>query len=61
MALIQNKPEFIEIILETGLVLENFLTKRRLYLLYNSFYVISFFIISLIFIIKSLKLKNNSI
>jgi hypothetical protein len=36
MALIQNKPEFIELLLETGLNLKSFLTIRRLCFLYNS-------------------------
>jgi hypothetical protein len=36
MALIQNKPEFVELLLENGLNLKSFLTVRRLYFLYNS-------------------------
>lgn len=36
MALIQNKPEFVELLLENGLNLKSFLTVRRLCFLYNS-------------------------
>lgn len=36
MALIHNKPEFVELLLETGVDLKSFLNKRRLYFLYNS-------------------------
>ena len=40
MALIQNKPEFVELLLENGVDLKSFLKKRRLYYLYNSHIVI---------------------
>ena len=36
MALIQNKPKFVELLLENGLNLKSFLTVKRLYFLYNS-------------------------
>ena len=36
MALVHNKPEFVELMLETGINLKAFLSKRRLYYLYNS-------------------------
>jgi hypothetical protein len=36
LALIQNKPRFVELILENGLNLKSFLTTRRLIYLYNS-------------------------
>jgi hypothetical protein len=36
MALIQNKPKFVELLLENGLNLKSFLTVRRLCFLYNS-------------------------
>jgi hypothetical protein len=36
MALVQNKPEFVELLLENGLNLKSFLTIRRLCFLYNS-------------------------
>ena len=36
MALIQNKPEFVELLLENGLNLKSFLTVIRLCFLYNS-------------------------
>jgi hypothetical protein len=36
IALIENKPEFIELLLENGLNLNSFLTFRRLIYLYNS-------------------------
>ena len=35
MALIQNKSQFVELLLENGLNLKSFLTSRRLYFLYN--------------------------
>jgi hypothetical protein len=40
MALIQNKPKFVELLLENGLNLKSFLTIKRLYFLYNSHKVI---------------------
>ena len=36
MALIENKPEFVELLLENGVNLKTFLKTRRLYYLYNS-------------------------
>ena len=36
MALLQNKPEFVKLLLENGLNLNSFLTVKRLYFLYNS-------------------------
>ena len=36
MALIENKPEFVELLLENGVNLKAFLKTRRLYYLYNS-------------------------
>jgi len=36
MALVHNKPEFVELMLETGINLKAFLSKRRLYYLYNA-------------------------
>ncbi len=36
MALIQNKPKFVELLLENGLNLKCFLTVRRLSFLFNS-------------------------
>lgn len=39
MALLQNKPRFVELLLENGLNLKSFLTIRRLCFLYNSFKV----------------------
>jgi len=36
MALVNDKPEFVELMLETGINLKTFLSKRRLYYLYNS-------------------------
>jgi hypothetical protein len=41
MALLQNKPEFVELLLENGLNLKSFLTLKRLYFLYNSFKVLN--------------------
>lgn len=35
MALLQNKPKFVELLLENGLNLKSFLTVRRLLFLYN--------------------------
>ena len=35
-ALIQNKPEFVELLLDHGVDIESFLTLGRLYYLYNS-------------------------
>lgn len=40
MALLQNKPKFVELLLENGLNLKSFLTVRRLYFLYNSYKVL---------------------
>lgn len=42
MAMIENRPEFVEIILEAGIDLKSFLNKRRLYFLYNSHGVINY-------------------
>lgn len=39
MALTYNMPDFVELMLESGVDLKSFLTKRRLYFLYNSSYV----------------------
>jgi ankyrin repeat protein len=36
MALVYNKPDFVELLLESGVDLKSFLTRRRLYFLYNS-------------------------
>lgn len=36
MALLQNKPKFVELLLENGLNLKSFLTVKRLLFLYNS-------------------------
>ena len=36
MTLIQNKPKFVELLLENGLNLKSFLTRRRLLYLFNS-------------------------
>ena len=36
LALVQNNPEFIEMILETAVDLSTFLNKKRLYYLYNA-------------------------
>lgn len=36
MALIQNKPNFVELLLDNGLDLKSFLTVKRLIFLYNS-------------------------
>lgn len=36
LALLQNKPEFVELLLENGLNLRTFVITRRLYFLYNS-------------------------
>ncbi len=36
MALLQNKPEFVMLLLQNGLNLNSFLTVKRLYFLYNS-------------------------
>jgi hypothetical protein len=36
MALVHNRPDFVELLLETGVDLKAFLSKRRLYYLYNS-------------------------
>ena len=36
MALVHNRPEFVELMLETGVDLKAFLSKRRLYYLYNA-------------------------
>jgi len=35
MALVENKPEFVKLILDSGLDLKSFLNTRRLYFLYN--------------------------
>ena len=39
LALIENKPNFVELLLENGLNLKSFLTQRRLIFLYNSYKV----------------------
>jgi len=36
IALLENKPNFIELLLEIGANINSFLTKRRLMFLYNS-------------------------
>lgn len=36
MALVENKPDFVELILQNGVNLDSFLTYGRLYYLYNS-------------------------
>lgn len=36
MALLQNKPKFVELLLENGANLRSFLTIKRLLFLYNS-------------------------
>lgn len=36
MALIQNKPNFVKLLLDNGLDLKSFLTSKRLLFLYNS-------------------------
>lgn len=43
LALLQNKPEFVELLLENGVNLNSFLKIRRLYFLYNSYIVKTFF------------------
>jgi hypothetical protein len=40
IALIENKPEFVELLLENGVDLNSYLKTRNLYYLYNSHYVI---------------------
>lgn len=35
-AFIDNKPDFIELLLENGVIIENFLTNSRLFSLYNT-------------------------
>jgi hypothetical protein len=49
MALIQDKPEFVELLLARGLNLNTFLNKKRLYYLYNSADVIEKAFFNLIF------------
>ena len=36
LALLENKPNFVELLLENGVNINSFLTKRRLMFLYNS-------------------------
>ena len=36
MALIYNRPSFVELLIENKLVLDDFLTPKRLYYLYNA-------------------------
>jgi hypothetical protein len=36
LALVENKPNFVELLLENGLNVKQFLTQRRLMFLYNS-------------------------
>ena len=40
IALIENKPQFVELLLENGLNIKSFLTYRRMSFLYNSHKVI---------------------
>ena len=40
IALVEDKPEFVALLIENGVFLEQFLTYGRLYYLYNSFKVI---------------------
>lgn len=42
IALIENKPQFVELLLENGVDLNSYLKTRNLYYLYNSHYVINF-------------------
>lgn len=53
MALTYNMPDFVELMLESGVDLKSFLTKRRLYFLYNSSYV-SFILLGYTFLIVTL-------
>ena len=43
MALIQNRPKFVELLLENGLNVKSFLTIRRLLYLYNCDQVLIFY------------------
>ena len=61
LALLQNKPEFVELLLENGVNLNSFLKSRRLYYLYNSYIVTLYirnFIISYFQIVFHLRLES---
>ncbi len=51
LALLENKPNFVELLLENGVNINSFLTKRRLMFLYNSLKVKTNFVLHHFFLV----------